>query len=131
MESFWKGAGAVVLAVILGLALGKQEKHNAILLTTAVCVMVAGIAIAYLSPVVDLLRRIGDMAQLDQQMLGVVLKTVGIGMIGELACMICRDSGNGALERTLQLLTTGAIFYLALPLLQQLLDLLQEILGGL
>ena len=47
MSLFWKAAAAVLLAVVLGLSLGKQ-KDIGVLLTMAVCCMVAMIAISYL-----------------------------------------------------------------------------------
>ena len=50
MSLFWKAAAAVLLAVVLGLSLGKQ-KDIGVLLTMAVCCMVAMIAISYLEPV--------------------------------------------------------------------------------
>ena len=53
MSLFWKAAAAVLLAVVLGLSLGKQ-KDIGVLLTMAVCCMVTMIAISYLEPVLGL-----------------------------------------------------------------------------
>ena len=129
MELFWQGAAAVLLTVILGLALGSQKKETGILLTIAACCMVASIALSYLKPVIDFVQQLQDMGKLDREMLGILLKAVGIGLIGELASLICSDAGNGALGKTLQLLTSAVILWLSLPLLTGLLELIQEILG--
>ena len=53
MSLFWKAAAAVLLAVVLGLSLGKQ-KDIGVLLTMAVCCMVAMIAcLLYTSDAAD------------------------------------------------------------------------------
>jgi len=131
MELFWKGIGAVLMTVVLGLALSKNGKETGLLLSLAVCCMVACAAMAYLQPVIDFLRQLQNLGQLDNGMLGILLKAVGIALIGEIAALICADAGNAALGKTLQLLTSSVILWLSLPLMTQLLELIQEMLGEL
>jgi stage III sporulation protein AD len=71
------------------------------------------------------------MTQLNTDLLAVILKTVGIGLIGELAGLICSDAGNAALAKSIQILTTAVILWLSIPLFESLLDLVQAILGEL
>jgi stage III sporulation protein AD len=92
--------------------------------------MVGVLALTYLQPVVDFIRQLQATAQLDDGMLEILLKAVGIGLIGEIASLICADTGNAALGKSLQLLSAAVILWLSLPLLTQLLELLQQILGG-
>ena len=113
----------MLLTVILGLALGKQGKEAGLLLTLAVCCMVGVLALSYLQPVVDFIR------QLDDGMLAILLKPMGIGLIGEIAGLVCAATGNSALGKSLQMLSAAVILWLSLPLLTQLLELLQQILG--
>lgn len=129
MERFWQGAALVLLTVIIGAALGKQRDDIGSLLVLTVCCMIVGIAISYITPVIGFVQQLRTLAQLDDQMLEILLKIVGIGMVGEIASMICVDSGNSALGRSLQLLSTAVILWMSLPMLQKLLDLLQDILG--
>lgn len=131
MELFWKAAAAVLLAVVLGLALGKQEKDIGVLLTMAVCCMAASIAIHYLEPVLDFLRELQALGDLQGDMLGILLKAVGIGLVAELAGMVCSDAGNASLGKTMQMLGSAVILYLSLPIFSSLLTLIQEILGAL
>lgn len=129
MASYWQGAAAVLLAVILMLALGKQGKEIGLLLTLAVCCMVGALAVSYLQPVVEFIQRLQSIGQLDSGMLEILLKVVGIGIVGEIASLICGDSGNAALGKALQMLSAAVILWLSLPLLTQLLELVQQILG--
>lgn len=129
MSGFLQGAAGVLLTVILVLALGHQGKQTAMLLVLAVCAMIGMLAFTYLDPVMDFIRRLQDLGSLDGGMLQILLKAVGIGLIGEIASMICADSGNAALGKTLQMLSAAVILRLSIPLLEQLLDLLEQILG--
>ena len=131
MELFWKAAAGVLIAVILGLVLGKQEKDISVMLSMAVCAMVAVIALNYLEPVLDLLRRLETLGNLGGEMLTVLLKALGIALVAEIAGMVCNDSGNGALGRTLQILGTAAVLWLSIPIFEAFLNLIQEILGEL
>lgn len=128
MEEFWKAIAATLLAVILSLAIGKTEKDLSLLLTMAVCTMVAVIAVTYLEPVLDLLWELHSMGQLQDDALTLLLKAVGIAMVSELASMICSDAGNSSMAKTLQLLASTAIAYLSIPIFQSVLILIRDIL---
>lgn len=129
MELYWQGAAVVLLTVILGLTLGNQRKETGLLLVIAACCLVATVAMYYLEPVIQFVQQLQILGQLDNEMLQILLKAAGIGIIGEIAALICADSGNGALGKTLHLLTSAVILWLSLPLLNGLLELIQDILG--
>ena len=129
MTAYWQGAAAVLLTVILVLALGRQGKEAGLLLTLAVCCMVCVLALSYLRPVVEFIHQLQSIGQLDSAMLEILLKAAGIGLIGEIASLICADAGNAARGKALQLLSAAVILWLAIPLLTQLIELLQQILG--
>lgn len=131
MDTFWKAAAAVLLAVVLVPAVAKTEKDISVLLTMAVCCLVAAAAFSYLEPVLDLLWELKALGDLSGEMLGILMKAVGIGLVAEIAGMICADAGNGSLGKTLQILASAAILYLSIPLFQAFLTLVQEILGQL
>ena len=129
MALYLKCAGAALVGVVLALMLGRKEMG--LVLTAAVCAMIALAAAEYLEPVMVLLRRLEELGQLDGSMVGILLKCVGIGLITEIAGMVCTDSGNGSMAKALQLLGTAAVLWLAVPLFDGLLTLIQEILEGL
>ena len=129
MDDFLKVIGGVRIALVLWLCLQKQEKDIALLLTLTVCLLVACIALKAMSPVLDFLRQLEAMGQLQDGILGILLKAVGIGMVSELAAMVCADAGNGSLEKTVRLLGTVTMLTVSLPIFQTLLTLIQELLG--
>lgn len=131
MALFWKAAAAVLITVVLQLALASQRKEIGILLTITVCCMVCMIAITYLEPVLEFLRELEALGDLHSDMLGILIKAAGIGLVSETAGMICTDAGNSSLGKTVQFLGSTVILCLSLPMLRSLLDLLQKMLGQL
>lgn len=129
MDGFWKASAAVLLTVVLVLALGKREKDISVLLTMAVCCMVTAVAMSYLEPVLDLLWEVEAMANVQDGMMEILMKAVGIGLVVEIAGMICSDAGNSSLGKTTQMLGTVVILSLSIPLFRGFLTLIQEILG--
>lgn len=129
MGTFISVLAAVLLAVVLGLVLNKQSKDMTLLLTMAVCAMVMLAAVTYLQPVIDFLDRLQSVGDIDSDMLQIILKSVGIALVGEIAGMICNDSGFGAMGKAIRILSTATILWLAIPLMESMLELLQKIMG--
>ena len=126
MELFWKALGAVLIAAVLGLVLGKDM---ALLLSLAVCSMGLAVAVHYLQPVVAFLQQIQSFSSVGDHILTVLLKVLGIGMIGEIVSMVCSDAGMASFGKMLKILSCAGILWVSLPLFQSVLSLLQQILG--
>lgn len=118
-----------MLALVMILMLRRQEMG--LLLGIAVCVMVVLAAMEYLKPVMELAESVKEMGNLDEDMLMILLKCVGIGLLTEITGMVCADSGSSSLGKSLQLLGTAVILWLSVPMFTALLDMLREILEGL
>ena len=102
-----------------------------LMLTMAACAMVCILALTYLEPVLEFLRELEYLSSLQTDMLGILMKAAGIGLVAEIASLICTDAGNASLGKTLQLLATGVILCLSLPILRTMLELIRKILGEL
>lgn len=126
MDAVLKVVGGALIAVILGLTLRQQGKDVALLLSAAVCCMVVAVGISYLTPVVDFVQQLQENTGTDPEFLRILLKSVGIGILGEIAGLICADAGNAALGKTVQILTASVILWLSLPLMSTLLELVQK-----
>ncbi len=129
MGVFWKAAAGILVALVLSLALGKLQGDLALLLTMAACCMAAGTALSFLKPVLSFLYRLEELGNLQSGALGILLKILGVGLVSELAAMICQDGGNSSLARGIQLLGSALILQLSLPVFETLLELTQRILG--
>ena len=130
MGTFYQAAALVLVASVLGLVLSKQGKEMTVMLTIGVCCMVLVAAIAFLKPVLEFMHQLESLGKLNSQMVQILFKVVGIGMVSEIAGMICSDAGNSSMGKALQLLSNAVILWLSIPVFQTLLELIQQIIGG-
>ncbi len=128
MSIFIKTSAAILVALVLHLILLKQGKDFSLLLTVTVCCIVVTAACQYLEPVFDFFQDLKVIGNLDQDMLSIILKSVGIGFLSEIVGLICSDAGNAAMGKTLQILASAVILWISIPLLESLLALIEEIL---
>lgn len=131
MGIFLKACGAVLLAVVLMLSLGNRSKETSMVLVVLVCCMVALSALEYLRPVMDFVSELEQIGGLDHSMIRILLKVVGIGLISEIAALVCSDSGSSSVGKAVKLLGAAVILWLSLPLYSMLIELLQRMLGEL
>ncbi len=128
MELYLQATAMVLLAVILILILGKQSRDIGLVLTMGVCCLVCIGAGIFLEPVISFLRDLQKLGSLDPNLISILLKCAGIGFLSELTGLICTDAGESALGKSLQFLSNGVILFLSLPLLRQLVNILEEVL---
>lgn len=131
MDMFLRAAGAVMIALVLGIALENKSKDIGTVLSIAVCCMIFTVGMDYLEPVVALLKQLESICDAGHGWLGVLLKAVGIGMVAEIASLVCSDAGNSSMGKAIEILAGAAILWLSIPIISALLDLLKEILGEL
>lgn len=128
MDVFIKAAACILVALILYLVLAKQSKDISVLLTVAVCCMIAAAALSYLDPVIEFIRNLQALGNLDPQMMEIILRSVGIELLAEITGLVCADAGNAALGKTLQIIASAVVLWMSVPLFTNLIELVEEIL---
>lgn len=126
MELLLKSAAGALIAAVLGLIIGKHNKENAVMISIVACCMIAASIVRYLEPTIDFVNQLQSIGSLDSGILEILLKSTGIAILSEIVVLICNDAGNTALGKTLQLLATVVILWLALPLLNTLINLIEN-----
>lgn len=130
MDIFIKAVAGVLVAAIVTLILAKQGKDFSVLLVICVCCMVTVTALGYLQKIMDFLNLLQIKGNLNKDLIAILLKSVGIGVLSEITGMICTDSGNAALGKVIQFLSASVILWLCIPLFTQLLELIESVLGA-
>ncbi len=129
MITFMKAAAGALIAVILGKALEKQSKDISVILVITVCAMAGIVSIGYLKPVIEFFNQLEIVGGLNGDFVNILLRACGIGIVGELVVGICNDSGNAAMGKGIQLLSGAVILSMSIPILEQLLKMISNILG--
>lgn len=130
MDIFIKTVAGVILSIVLCLTLAKQAKDIAAVLTVIVCCAVVAVAMSYIEPVIDFVRELEEIGNLNGQLVTILLKAVGIGLLAEITSLICVDAGNASVGKSIQLLAAAVILWISIPLLKELLKLLESTLGA-
>ena len=130
MDLYVKAMAGVLIALMLCLALGNKGKEIAVLLALMVCVMAVAAGFSYFSSVLDFFAQLQRLIGLDNNLLNILLKAVGVGLMGEIAGLICADGGQATLGRAVQILTTAVILWISLPLYTEILSLIKTLLEG-
>lgn len=131
METLWKATGLILISVILGLSIEKTEKDFAVLLSMVVCVCVSGLILTYMKPIIFFLEELSNLGNIQNSSIKVLIKSVGMALLSELSSWICLDAGNHSMGKIIRMLGTITILYISLPVYQNLLTLIREILGTL
>ena len=131
MEIFVKASSITLIVLILWLLLTKQNKEIALVVSILSCCLIFIASVPYFTAVVEFIDHLESLGNLDGKLIHALLQAMGIGILSELICTLCVDAGNAALGKTLQLMSSAAILWLSIPLLQELMNFIIQILGTL
>lgn len=131
MEIFWKAVGGSLIALILGMILEKRSQDAAIVLTLLVCCMLLGVAMRFLSPIIDFYHTLSSLGGLDRDNMEILMKATALGLISQISSMLCTDAGNSALGKGIEIVAVCAILWISLPLLSRLVELIGDVVGQL
>lgn len=128
MNDYLKVIAAVFVTVVVSAVVSKQAKDISVLIIILVCTMIMTVAAAYLHPILRFFSVLELTGSLNGGMLKILLKAVGISMLGEITALVCVDSGNAAMGKTVRLLGSAIILWIAIPLFETLLELIEGVL---
>ena len=130
MDTVGKLIAAALLCSVICLLLKKQAPELTLCLCVLVCALCFLTSFPFFSPVLAFVRRLEEITGLSQAVFAPLFKTAAIGLLSQLAGTLCRDSGQQALGQTIEICSGFLCIYLALPLLEMVLSLLQTMIGG-
>ena len=130
MTQFIQAAVIGVMAVIMASLLKKTSRELALLLSIAACILISLILLQLAKPVVEFFSKLRELAQLDKALMTPMLKTIGIGLLTQLCATVCSDAGETAVANLIELCGGILALYVALPLLEAVIDMVQSISGG-
>lgn len=129
MDVLWKAIAGILITVIISLILSRQNKDFSIILVICVCCMICSVAIGYYRQIFQFIRKLEFAGNLNGEMISIILKSVGIALLTEITVLICSDSGNAALGKVIQILSSAVMLWLCIPLFSELLELVEKVLG--
>lgn len=113
-----------VLGAILCLIIRRGAPEMGLVLTLLVSILIIAFVLQVVQTILGFLQTMFDVTNLSPQLLGVVLRTVGIGIATRLGADVCKDAGQSAIASAVEFAGCVAAIYLALPLLQAVFDMI-------
>lgn len=123
-----KIAGISVTCIILGQVLKKETPELAFLL-----VVTAGIFIVFqigsgLVSVLDAMKYLGELSQIDQNLLIPVVKTIAISITSKITSELCRSAGEGGLATFVEFSGAVLALVIAIPMIEGVMTMMTEML---
>ena len=128
MELTWKVTAICLIGAALTGLLKKSNPELALLLAGAACILVLSAVLSRIGEVFHLLEDILQSSALPGELFTPLLKTLAIGWISHTGADLCRDAGQTALGTVVEMVGTFSAVIAALPLFEEIWELLQVLL---
>ena len=122
-------AAFAVVAAVLAVMLRQYKPEYSIVLSVAAGVLLLMFAVSAAAPIVEKINEIMDKSANVSQYGRVLIKGLGICLISQLACDACTDAGEISLASKAKLAGKIAMVLVALPLFDDILDVVVKLLG--
>jgi len=116
-----------VLAVIFAVMLKRTNKEYSLLITIFVCVIIFIFIIDKFSGFVLEIESFIDSSFIKVSYITVLLKAVGVTIIGQITSNICKDAGENAIAFSVETATKFSILLISLPIISEIFSYLIEI----
>lgn len=126
MELFAIGICALC-AVLFAALVQKTNKEYALLITLGTAAVLLLFLLERAGPVLQQVEDLAASGPLEGEAVGLMLRAVGITVVGQVVARLCKDAGESALAYTVELAARAAVLAAALPALGRLLKYLGEI----
>lgn len=126
MELFAIGICALC-AVLFAALVQKTNKEYALLISLGTATVLLLFLLERAGPVLQQVEDLAASGPLEGEAVGLMLRAVGITVVGQVVARLCKDAGESALAYTVELAARAAVLAAALPALGRLLKYLGEI----
>lgn len=111
-----------IAAVLLALPFKNGKSEYSTMVTLAACLLIFVIALAKISDMVEVIRRLETYMQGGNAYVTILMKMLGITFVSEFASGMCQDAGYGAIAGQVELMGKLVVLVVSLPVLLSLLD---------
>lgn len=117
-----------ICAAALAVLLRQYCREQSLLMSLAACTIVVGGFMMFLAPLITEIREIFSQAGISDSYISLIFKATAICFITQITCELCRDSGELAIASAAELWGRGAITFISLPIVKNLLEKINELL---
>ncbi len=109
-----------VVSSILALTLKKYNQEISMLVTITAGVLIFFVILGAISPVINQITKLAQSANISNEYIQILIKTLGICFICQFSSDACKDAGHSALASKVELSGKLCILILALPMIDDI-----------
>lgn len=115
--------GIALSGTVIYVILKKYCPEYAILAQIGAVIIVAFISYPYLCDMLDLINYYSAGTELETEYFGIIIKSLGIGVIAQFSSDICRDNGSSALASQIEFAGKVIMISAAIPVIRGIIEL--------
>ncbi|PWM41009.1 MAG: stage III sporulation protein AD [Clostridiales bacterium] len=115
--------GLAIVAVCIVVLLRQYKPEYALMVSLICSVVIFAAVLGELIPAFDTIRSMMQQVQIDGQYIEILLKSLGICFITQIASESCRDAGESAIASKIELAGKLMLVVLALPMFEEIVSI--------
>lgn len=115
--------GLAIVAVCIVVLLRQYKPEYALMVSLICSVVIFAAVLGELVPAFDTIRSMMQQVQIDGQYIEILLKSLGICFITQIASESCRDAGESAIASKIELAGKLMLVVLALPMFEEIVSI--------
>lgn len=124
----WVGIiGIGLIGMVIAVLLRQYKPEYAVFVSLAVGILVIGMLCSQLLPIFDELKTM--LSNLSLEYIAILIKSLGVCYLTQLASDACRDAGEIAISSKLELAGKITVLSLGLPLFGKLLEIVKQLIA--
>jgi stage III sporulation protein AD len=123
-------AGIAVIAAAIAVLLRQYKQEYAMMLGLAAGVLILVMILSKVQPAFNEINKLMSGANVNIQYVSILIKSLGVCFVAQLASDACRDAGESAIASKVELAGKFSVLLIALPLFGQVADLVLKLMAG-
>jgi stage III sporulation protein AD len=119
-----------ITAAALAVLLRHYRPEHALIIGIAAGVLILALVLSKVQPVFSEINKLMSGANVNTQYVSILIKSLGVCFVAQLASDVCRDAGESAIASNVELAGKFAVLLIALPLFGQVADLVIKLMDG-
>ena len=121
-------AAVAIVVVLCAAVVRRGAPEMSLVLVLSAGVVIFCLVLGALEEILSAMKRLAQLAQLEDELIAPVAKTVVVAIITRLIGEICRSAGEGGVAAFVEVAGTIVALMVALPLMEAVIQMMTEIL---
>lgn len=121
-------AAVAIVVVLCAAVVRRGAPEMSLVLVLSAGVVIFCLVLGALGEILSAMKRLAQLAQLEDELIAPVAKTVVVAIITRLTGEICRSAGEGGVAAFVEVAGTIVALVVALPLMEAVIQMMTEIL---